>query len=77
MVLETNVRDVAMSNAIIFVDFTSVPFAYQFEALAVSSIFAVIVNNVFLLLALLRTAGDRRVLSQASRRERRRPATPD
>ena len=57
--------------------FASVPFAYQFEALAVSSIFAVIVNNVFLLLALLRTAGDRRVLSQASRRERRRPATPD
>ena len=56
MVLETNVRDVAMSNAIIFVAFASVPFAYQFEALAVSSIFAVIVNNVFLLLALLRTA---------------------
>ena len=45
MVLETNVRDAAMANQIIFVAFAATPFAFRYEAAGVIALFGTNCNN--------------------------------
>lgn len=56
MVLEINVRDVAMANVIVLVGFGSMPFDFKYEAFGVIAIFTTVVTHIFLGIALVRMA---------------------
>lgn len=54
MLLEINVRDSAMAQAILFIGFAQAPFAYRYEAIGVVMLFTLYVNTLALALVLLR-----------------------